>query len=293
MNFQNTFQQLEQPSKANLSCYTYIGDSNGSYPRHCHSYYELSYIFHGSRYEILNSKRYEVGDYSLLFIPPLAIHQLANQTEVEDLVIQFSHQFLRNASVLFEPQCVLKTAVPEAYLIPVMPKDSAYSVLEQMRILSLERQMLYNDQGCAVQKKFSLDLRLNSLCLELISILLKDYRLKIDTQGTTYSEILSLDPLINEILTHPGKLVNMRDASHMTGMSYSHFSRVFEKTTGFHYNEFCNVLRIREAEELLLTTNRSITEIAASLGISTIPYFTRLFRRINGTTPSMYRKQYR
>lgn len=292
MKYQTTFQQAEQPSQTHLSCATYMGDSVGSYPKHCHSYYELSYIFHGQRYETINSTRYEVGDHSLFFIPPLAIHNINNRTEVEDLVIQFSHQFLRNSSVLFNKQSILKVRNNEKGYFQLDPSDHLCSIFEQIKHVSLLKNVTQNNINSSFQEKFRLDLELNSLCLNLISSLLSDEKIEINSDGASYSEIISIDPLINELLANPGKTINMQKASHMTGMSYSHFSRVFEKITGFHYTEFCNLLRIRQAEELLLTTSLSIAEIAAAIGIDTLSYFTRLFKKMNGSSPSSYRKLY-
>ena len=292
MKYQTTFQQAEQPSQTHLSCGTYIGDSVGSYPKHCHSYYELSYIFHGQRYETINSTRYEVGDHSLFFIPPLAIHNINNHTEVEDLVIQFSHQFLRNSSVLFDKHSILKVHNNEEGYFQLDSSHNLCFILEQIKHFTLLKNATQTNANSSFQEKFRLDLKINSLCLDLISTLLADEMIEIDSDGANYSEIISLDPLINELLANPGKTINMQKASHMAGMSYSHFSRIFEKITGFHYTEFCNLLRIRQAEELLLTTSLPIAEVAAAIGIDTLSYFTRLFKKMNGSSPSSYRKLY-
>ena len=68
--------------ETSLSCYCYYGDENGRYPLHCHTYYEISYIFSGSRTETINNNHCELSDDSLLFIPPLTIHDLRNNTPV-------------------------------------------------------------------------------------------------------------------------------------------------------------------------------------------------------------------
>jgi AraC-like DNA-binding protein len=103
----------------------------------------------------------------------------------------------------------------------------------------------------------------------------------------------SWNTLINEMLARPEKRISMQEASRAVGMSYSHFSRLFEKTTGFKYSVFRNLLRIRQAEELLLTTSMPVSEVAAAIGIDTISYFTRLFKQINGVSPIAYRKKWK
>ena len=85
----------------------------------------------------------------------------------------------------------------------------------------------------------------------------------------------------------------MHEACRIAGMSYSHFSRFFKKVMGFNYINFCNFIRVRNAEELLLTTDMPISEIVEAIGFKTIAYFTKLFKQINGDIPSNYRKKYR
>jgi AraC-like DNA-binding protein len=51
----------------------------------------------------------------------------------------------------------------------------------------------------------------------------------------------------------------------------------------------CEV-RLREAERLLLTTKKSVTEIAIEVGFSTASYFIDRFRVLHGVTPHQYRQ---
>ncbi len=74
-----------------------------------------------------------------------------------------------------------------------------------------------------------------------------------------------------------------------TGMSPSHFSRMFRKVMGVSYQEYVNSKRIAQAKKLLSTSPRSITEIAVSLGFSDQTGFGRIFKKLTGHTPSAYR----
>jgi len=51
--------------------------------------------------------------------------------------------------------------------------------------------------------------------------------------------------------------------------------------------------RVRTAKKLLETTDHSITDIALSCGFNSTSYFTKLFHRICGKTPNIYRKELR
>lgn len=71
----------------------------------------------------------------------------------------------------------------------------------------------------------------------------------------------------------------------------SYLSMLFKKETGMTLTDYVNKHRIEHAGRLLLCTNLPIKSIAQKCGISDIYYFTRLFKRIMGTTPKTFRQR--
>lgn len=55
--------------------------------------------------------------------------------------------------------------------------------------------------------------------------------------------------------------------------------------------QLLNERRLEAAKELLTTTNQTVQFIADTVGIPDFNYFTKLFRRYEGFTPSEYRKR--
>jgi AraC-like DNA-binding protein len=72
-------------------------------------------------------------------------------------------------------------------------------------------------------------------------------------------------------------------------MSSSHFSRMFRKVMGSSYQEYLHNRRITKAKNLLRTSRQSVTEIARSLGFADSTGFGRIFKKLTGQTPSVYR----
>jgi two-component system, response regulator YesN len=68
-------------------------------------------------------------------------------------------------------------------------------------------------------------------------------------------------------------------------------SRQFKKETGKNITEYINNRRINEAIYILENDNISITDVAFTVGFNDVNYFTKVFKKLKGVTPSEYRKQ--
>ncbi|WP_066633593.1 response regulator transcription factor [Desulfolucanica intricata] len=72
-------------------------------------------------------------------------------------------------------------------------------------------------------------------------------------------------------------------------LSNSYFSRFFKRKTGSSFVEYLGKLRLKEARKLLVSSDRSIDEIALAVGFKNNSYFTSVFKKYEGITPSEYR----
>ena len=73
-------------------------------------------------------------------------------------------------------------------------------------------------------------------------------------------------------------------------ISYSHMCRLMTNSLGTGYTALLNSIRLAHAKKLLLTTEKSITDIGFECGFGDSSYFIKLFKSKVGTTPRMYRK---
>jgi AraC-type DNA-binding domain-containing proteins len=74
-----------------------------------------------------------------------------------------------------------------------------------------------------------------------------------------------------------------------TGLSKQHLIYLFNKETGFPPIEFFLRMKMQRAGQMLALTNLSIKEICAEFGISDPYYFSRLFKRYMGISPTQFR----
>lgn len=74
------------------------------------------------------------------------------------------------------------------------------------------------------------------------------------------------------------------------GFSPAYCSKYIKKNTNLNFLDYVNSVRLREAEELLQTTETCITDVAYSTGFKSIQCFNRIFKKHRGVTPSQYKK---
>jgi AraC-like DNA-binding protein len=90
-----------------------------------------------------------------------------------------------------------------------------------------------------------------------------------------------------EQLTQP---LSLDDFADYAAMSRSYFSRQFREKTGYAVMDYFTRLKIQKACELLETTEMKVTEISHYLGYKDPYYFSRLFKKVSGISPSHYRQ---
>jgi len=89
-----------------------------------------------------------------------------------------------------------------------------------------------------------------------------------------------------------GDPLDASELAHSLKMSPAVFSRSFKQSTGYSPMQYFQRRRIERASWLLRDASRSITEIAYELGYADASYFTRMFRKHYGQTPTEFAERF-
>lgn len=84
--------------------------------------------------------------------------------------------------------------------------------------------------------------------------------------------------------------VTLEDVSSYVGMSRTYFCMFFKNHFKENFSDYLNRKRIERACHLLARSSKDIPAISSECGFKTVPYFTRVFTKVAGTTPGRYRK---
>ncbi len=80
--------------------------------------------------------------------------------------------------------------------------------------------------------------------------------------------------------------VRLEDVARVAGLSPTHLSRVFKREMGVGVSEYVNQIRCERASDLLTRGEMNAAEVAEACGFSDHSYFTRVFKKVTGKTPS-------
>lgn len=157
-----------------------------------------------------------------------------------------------------------------------MGQSASYvSISEQMVREFTMRKPMYKD-WCA------------SCLYQLLSLVGRKYVLrqcKIDTRSE--SRINAACRQIYESISAPP---SVSELASKCCLSPSRFIHLFKEVTGLSFTGYIAFIRIEKAKEMLAFTDLSIYDISLALGYEDQNYFSRYFRKVEGCSPTEYRK---
>lgn len=269
-------------------CFTYFyrAKSDFDFPLHHHDEIELNFIRNarGAK-RIIGDHVDEIGDLELVLIGPGLPHGWFGsgfgKNQVEEITIQFHKDF-------FDEKFLQKN---QLNFIRNMLQRSLRGIL-----FSEETTRRLEPRISGLGKKQGFD-----SVLELMSILhdlsiSREYRLLSDS-GFNDTEVFSynsrrIEKVMEFIHASFDKPITLGEAAKIANMTESAFSRFFKLRTGMTFIDCLTEVRLGHASRMLISSTRTIAEIAYACGFNNISNFNRTFRKKKGCTPRELRESY-
>lgn len=230
--------------------------------RHYHDDYEIYFLKEGKCNYFIDDRSYEVTSGDVIFIPVGVIHktQYTTPTRTRSLI---------NCSAAYIPESVLAHIgeLPYLYRNKAISKD-AERIFDEIA------------QECHRADFFSSD-ALKCYTGELFLLLLRNENEFRDTGGTSIAA-RSAKYLRENYMSD----VRLSEVAALCSVSPEHLSRTFKRDTGFGFNEYLTLLRLKKAEFMLKNEpGRSIAEVAYACGFNDSNYFSDKFKKVYGYSP--------
>lgn len=240
-------------------------------PVHGHSHFLLMLVLSGTCKQFLNGQLVDLKPGTMIMMSPCDYHyNIVESSKVEYYGIQFDLSFLQTRL----------GNLTEFNKYPLYgelsKKDSDYvSVLFK---LLLSENTLQNKQSSSVFVQS---------IIELLTIIA--FR-KCPSVSEQESPNLVIRKALIYIHNHFKEPILISEVARESGYSCSHFSVKFAQIIGVPFQEYISGLRLRNAKNMLTSTDCSITECALNSGFNSVSYFSKLFKKEFNCTPSEARR---
>jgi len=152
-----------------------------------------------------------------------------------------------------------------------------------------EKEAFYKEyKGLNERMKTSVQFESQGIILILLSRFIESIRFKSINTSKIPSVVLDA---INYIQLHLDSTIPISDLAENANQNRDYFSRQFLKHTGQRPLAYIHVKRIERAQYLIVTTNKTLLDIAIETGFNNLPHFSKIFKKNVQITPGEYRKQ--
>ena len=126
-------------------------------------------------------------------------------------------------------------------------------------------------------------------CIDKLRISMFESRTRKGDPDMEEQPMLGIVRYMQEHLSEEISLTVLAEEFHL---SAQYISQLFKNEIGVNFLTYLTSIRMEQARKLLLSTSLSIAEISEKTGYSDYRVFTKVFKKIEGVTPSQYRQNF-
>lgn len=238
---------------------------------HYHDCFEIYYLTSGSCNYFIDDKSYKLQPGDIVFIPQGVIHKTNYISSIHSrMLINCSHELI--------PSCVYDyvTVQTNIFRSPIMRKevDVIFRKIRQEYIMEDD----FSDEALKA-------------CLSYLFVTVVRLAEKCTNIGV---EATCAQRAIEYIQSNYANKILLSDVAKYCSVSSEHLSRTFKKQTGIGFNEYLSLFRLNKAETLLVNQpGVTVADIAYRCGFNDSNYFSNIFRKQYGMSPSQKKKEFR
>ncbi|CAM3905340.1 AraC family transcriptional regulator [Cohnella lubricantis] len=235
--------------------------SNWSMPESTIDFVDLTYVFEGSVTYIVNGVPYHAEKGDLICIPSRS----KRQAEID-------------------PDRPMAAYAANLWLYHLTGRDVSLPFPIHSKIgLRDDLLTLYKELNLEwMQKKPGSSMRVRAI---MLSILHKYFRL-IWYRDTADHADLHVSKVLRYIHENYHLRLEVKELARLVDLNPSYFGTLFKKHTGSAVKEYINKVRVNNAENMLVSGEFSITETAYRCGFEDVFYFSKVFKKVKGYSPS-------
>jgi len=249
---------------------------------HYHPEYELVYVeaTNGIRHVGQNISSFMESD--LVLIGPNIPHlnfDYGLKTEYRQIVVQLKEHFLGDAFNETPELATIQQLFEKAYLGLSFSGNTKQAVSAKLKLM---RKLSHFEQLLCLLEIF----QILATSEEVVELNEEDTSVKL-----FLNDKIRMGAIYKYIHANYNETPDVNKVAASVHLSTAAFCRYFKKQTKMTFTEFVNQYRITQAKTLLLQ-DISISEACYEVGFESLSYFNKLFKKIAGENPSVFKKRY-
>lgn len=259
----------------------YVNKQGERFLPHWHDRVEILVVAEGCLQVFCDGETYEVNAGEFVYVNPYQIHSgTAGEDGVKYYVITTEYKLLLSESMDAGDQMILQLQNNERRVTNYIKNPELFHMFMHLTEIDHQKEICYE-----ILMRGQL-----LLCLGKLAGLYSFAPQKNDKNaGRKNASIQQIIEYINE---HYQEDISSQSLAEHFGFSLSYFSRYFKKESGENVTDYINSVRLSRAISMLVKTDRSMAEIAATVGYTSLSYFNKKFKESTGVTPLWYRKKW-
>lgn len=134
------------------------------------------------------------------------------------------------------------------------------------------------------------DMKINEALAHLLTLLMAEgWSPEIQSTALRHQDMVPVREYLN---AHFREKITLDQLAEHFYINKFYLMRLFKAQFGLSINTYLQQLRITRAKQLLRFTDKNVELIALECGLGTHSYFTRIFKKVEGITPSQFREQW-
>ncbi|MCY0091775.1 MULTISPECIES: AraC family transcriptional regulator [Bacillus amyloliquefaciens group] len=263
------------------------------YEIHSHEFVELIYVKSGNGYHTYKGHTSALNQGDVFIIKPGETHgyEIDEHSQLNTYLLVFQPEILqKELRVLSE----VETFIDFFYLQIFFQLNYEFKTKltlnpsEQIKMNLLIKTI----QEELKKKGLGYELLIKTKLIEMFIFLSRIYEeYKITAGKDPDDDFLIIKRIANFVENQYAKQITLEQISQLAGMSKSTFTSKFKKQIGTNLIDYRNIIRVKVAKHLLITTKLKIIVIANQVGFADLSNFNKVFKREVGMSPGEYRKR--
>lgn len=239
---------------------------NGKVDEHFHEFFHAIYVMKGAGAIRIDGRPYQLQPRQFYLLAPGKKHAFWNDQAEKLITFEVKFEFSDSnftAEMAILPECLNAGDTPVLSVLSNIRREFNGKRADSSELIALQMQEVFLYlQRCA----------------------------NASGQKTVHGDSEDLAEVIEYLEKNPDSGLSLQELAQIACLEKTYFLKKFKRITGLTPMIYLRNQKLKKAKDLLIYSDMNITQVSEALGFQSVHYFSRLFSKETGVSPSQYKK---